>query len=46
MSAVTSRDGTASVEAPLGNVQVEVDAVSVEAWVGVDLETVVEITVP
>ena len=43
-STVTRRDGTASVEAPLGRVEVEVGPIREEAWVGVDLETVVEIT--
>jgi hypothetical protein len=35
----------ASVEAPLGKVEVTVGGVCEEAWVAVDLETVVEITV-
>jgi len=37
-------DGIASVEAPLGKVEVRVGDVCEEAWVAVDLETVVEIT--
>jgi hypothetical protein len=45
MSAVTGKDGTASVEAPLGKVELRVGDVREEAWVAVDLETVVEITV-
>ena len=35
----------ASVEAPLGKVEVQVGPVREEAWVAVDLETVVEVTV-
>jgi hypothetical protein len=42
---VTDGDGVASVEAPLGKVEVTVGGVREEAWVGVDLETVVEVTV-
>jgi hypothetical protein len=45
MFAVTGDDGTASVEAPLGKVEVRVGAVREETWIAVDLETVVEITV-
>jgi hypothetical protein len=33
-----------TLEAPLGKVEVSVGAAREEAWVGVDLETVVEIT--
>jgi len=43
-SSVTGRDGTTSVEAPLGRVDVVVGPICEVAWVGVDLETVVEIT--
>jgi hypothetical protein len=34
----------ASVEAPIGRVEIEVGAVREEAWIGLDVETVVEIT--
>jgi hypothetical protein len=44
MSAVTDQDGTASVEAPLGKVDISVGNAHKEAWVAVDLETVVEVT--
>jgi hypothetical protein len=40
---VTDGDGEASVEAPLGRVEIEVGSAREEAWVAVDLETVVEI---
>ena len=40
---VTGRDGFASLEAPLGKVEVYVDDQCEEAWVGVDQETLVEI---
>ncbi len=40
--AVTGRDGSATVEAPLGKVDVMVGDSHEEAWVAVDLETVVE----
>jgi hypothetical protein len=43
--AVTGVDGMASVEAPLGKVEITVAGVREEAWVGVDLETVVEIAI-
>ena len=42
---MTGADGIASVEAPLGKVEVSAGRVVEEAWVGVDLETVVEITI-
>jgi hypothetical protein len=42
--AITDADGIASVEAPLGKVEVRVGKIWEEAWVGVDVETVVEIT--
>lgn len=41
---MTDGGGVASVEAPLGKVQVSAAGVSEEAWVAVDLETVVELT--
>jgi hypothetical protein len=41
--AVTGRDGTATLEAPLGKVVVTIGSRREEAWVGVDQETVVEI---
>ena len=41
--AVTGRDGTVSMQAPLGKVEVSVGSRREEAWVAVDLETVVEI---
>jgi hypothetical protein len=44
MSAVTGRDGSVTVEAPLGKVEVTVGRVREETWVGVDLETVLEVT--
>jgi hypothetical protein len=33
-----------SIDAPLGQVEVRVGSAREEAWVGVDVETVVEIT--
>ena len=45
MSAITDEGGVASVEAALGRVEVRVGKVCEVAWVGVDLETVVEVTV-
>jgi len=41
--AVTGRDGSAMLEAPLGKVEVRVGSVREETWIGVDCETVVEI---
>ena len=41
--AVTGSDGSVTLEAPLGRVEVCVGSAREEAWVGVDLETVVEI---
>lgn len=41
--AVTGRDGSVSLDAPLGRVEVCVDGVTEEAWVGLDVETEVEI---
>jgi hypothetical protein len=38
-------DGAASVEAPLGKVEVRVGKVREETWVAADLETVVDIMV-
>jgi hypothetical protein len=43
-SAVTGRDGSASVEAPIGRVEIEVGRVREEAWVSLDRETFVAIT--
>ena len=45
MSAITDEGGVASVEAALGRVEISVGKVREEAWVGVDLETVVDVTV-
>ena len=41
--AVTGRDGTITMEAPLGLVHVTVGSRSEEAWIGVDVATEVEI---
>ena len=41
--AITGRDGIATLEAPLGHVEVSIDSQREEAWIGVDGETVVEI---
>jgi hypothetical protein len=43
VSAVTGGDGTVSLDAPLGKVQVCVEGVTEEAWIGLDVETEVEI---
>jgi hypothetical protein len=43
---VTGSDGSVTLEAPLGKVEVCVGSVREEAWIGLDLETVVEITLP
>jgi hypothetical protein len=41
--AVTGRDGRVTLNAPQGKVEVQVGDVTEEAWVGVDVETEVEI---
>ena len=41
--AVTGRDGSVALEAPLGKVEVCVGSITEETWVGLDVETVVEI---
>jgi hypothetical protein len=43
---VTGRDGSVTLEAPLGRVEVCVGSIREEAWVGLDLETEVEINLP
>ncbi|MFN0059527.1 MAG: hypothetical protein ACKVX7_13805 [Planctomycetota bacterium] len=42
--AVTGRDGSVSVEAPLGKVHVTVGKCTEEVWVGAESETVLEFT--
>jgi hypothetical protein len=44
MTAVTNKHGVASVEAPLGRVEVRIGRVHEVAWIAVDVETVVELT--
>lgn len=43
MTAVTDDDGIASVEAPLGRVEVRAGRAREVVWVAVDVETVVEL---
>jgi hypothetical protein len=40
---VTGGDGTVSLEAPLGKVEVSIGRFREEAWVGLDQETVVDV---
>jgi hypothetical protein len=44
-TAVTGRDGSVVVEAPLGSLQVCIGRLVERVWSAVDLETVVEINV-